>query len=163
MQTAYIGIGSNIGDAHKNCLDAVDEIRRLPRSRFTGCSNWYETKPVGVEGQNWYINGVVSIETGLSGRDLVRHLLAIEKEMGRVRKERWGPRIIDLDILFLGQQRIHEDALTIPHPRLHLRKFVLIPMIDLAPDFVHPSLQMTMTQLLDRLAEDGQVVVPLKE
>jgi 2-amino-4-hydroxy-6-hydroxymethyldihydropteridine diphosphokinase len=116
-----------------------------------------------VEGQDWYVNGAVSLQTTLPPEDLLDRLLAIEKDMGRIRKERWGPRIIDLDILLYGREIVDTDTLKIPHPLLHQRRFVLVPMVDLAPGLMHPLLRLSMAELLRQCPEEGQQVVPLKE
>ena len=163
METAYIGIGSNLGDKKHNCLKAVDRIGEILGSEVIACSDWYLTKPVGVEGQDWYMNGALCLSTNLSAQNLLSKLQAIEADMGRVREERWGSRIIDLDILLYGREIISEETLTVPHPLMHLRKFVLVPMVQLAQDLIHPSLPVTMGELLEKLPEDGQVVVPIEE
>jgi 2-amino-4-hydroxy-6-hydroxymethyldihydropteridine diphosphokinase len=93
--TAYIGIGSNLEDKRHNCLTAVEMVGQIPGSQLTGRSDWYLTKPVGVKGQDWYVNGVVSISTKIPALDLLQRLLAIESDMGRVRRKRWESRIID--------------------------------------------------------------------
>jgi 2-amino-4-hydroxy-6-hydroxymethyldihydropteridine diphosphokinase len=163
MTTVYIGIGSNLGEKHENCLKAIEMIEEIPGCETVKQSDLYLTKPVGVEDQDWYVNGVITLQTNISPQDLLHHLMSIEEKMGRVRRERWESRIIDLDILFFGQEIIHEENLTVPHPRLHLRRFVLIPMTQIAPDFIHPSLGLTMAQLSGKCPEDGQVVIPAKE
>jgi 2-amino-4-hydroxy-6-hydroxymethyldihydropteridine diphosphokinase len=163
MKTAYIGIGSNLGDKKHNCLEAVDRIGQILGSEVIACSDWYLTKPVGVERQDWYMNGVLCLSTNLSAQNLLSKLQAIEADMGRVRKERWGSRIIDLDILLYGREIINEETLTVPHPLMHLRRFVLVPMVQLAQGLIHPSLPVTMAELLEKLPEDGQVVVPIEE
>lgn len=158
MKTAYIGIGSNIGDPLKNCYEATKKIGQIQHSRLISCSPLYKTEPVGVKGQDWYINGAVSMATGLLARELINKLLAIEADMGRVRNERWEPRIIDLDILLFGGDIINEKDLVIPHPLMHERRFVISPMVDLAPDLIHPVLGKTMTELLLAISDDNQVL-----
>jgi 2-amino-4-hydroxy-6-hydroxymethyldihydropteridine diphosphokinase len=116
-----------------------------------------------VEDQDWFINGVASLTTEISPQVLLRKVLDIEGDMGRVRRERWGPRIIDLDILLFGQEIIHEENLKVPHPFMHLRRFVLEPLVQLVPDLIHPSLGMSIKALLRRLPEDDQVVTLMKE
>ena len=162
MPSVFIGIGSNLGDRQKNCLRAVERMDRMADFRITGYSDWYLTKPVGVEGQEWYVNGVVSLTTDISPQDSLERLLKIEADMGRIRKERWGPRSIDLDILMFGQEIIQESNLKIPHPRMHLRRFVLEPMTQLAPNLVHPELGLSMKVLLENLPDENQVVTRLK-
>lgn len=159
MVTAYIGIGSNLGDKNLNCLAAIEMIEEIPGCQLTGRSDLYLTKPVGVQGQDWYMNGVVSISTKLRPQDLLRRLMAIEAEMGRVRRGRWESRIIDLDILLYGHEIINEENLTIPHPLMHLRRFVLVPLVQLAPDLIHPCLGVTMAELLQKISKNGQDVI----
>jgi 2-amino-4-hydroxy-6-hydroxymethyldihydropteridine diphosphokinase len=163
MKTAYIGIGSNIGDPQRNCHEAIGRIGAVDGCRVISVSSFYLTEPVGDRAQEWYVNGVVSISTAMSVRDLLNSLLKIEANMGRVRTVKWGPRIIDLDILLYGQDIIDETALKIPHPMMHLRKFVMAPMADLAPEVVHPVLGKTMTELLMGITESIQVIKRLEE
>lgn len=162
METAYIGIGSNLGDPLRRCLEAVDRIGKVPNCSVLDRSGWYRTEPVRVKGQNWYVNGVISLSTGLSARELMSNLLAIEADMGRVRKKRWEPRVIDLDILLFGREIIREPGLTIPHPLMHTRRFVMAPMVDLAPDLIHPSLGKSMIRLLHEIPADEQIIRPVE-
>jgi 2-amino-4-hydroxy-6-hydroxymethyldihydropteridine diphosphokinase len=163
MTSVYIGIGSNLGDRRGNCIEAVERMGKMHDCRMIGCSDWYLTKPVGVEDQDWFVNGVASLTTEISPQDLLCRVLEMEADMGRVRRERWDPRIIDLDILLFGQEIIHEENLRVPHPLMHLRRFVLEPLVELAPDLIHPSLGVSMMELLGRLPDDGQVVTLMKE
>jgi 2-amino-4-hydroxy-6-hydroxymethyldihydropteridine diphosphokinase len=160
MVTAYIGIGSNLGDKRNNCFEALGMLGQIPDCELITHSDLYLTKPVGVEDQDWYVNSVASISTSISAQKLLKDLLGIETRMGRIRhnKERWASRIIDLDILVFGKEIIHEKNLIVPHPLMHVRRFVLEPIVDLAPDLIHPSLGLSMAELLQRLPEDGQVV-----
>jgi 2-amino-4-hydroxy-6-hydroxymethyldihydropteridine diphosphokinase len=158
MKTAYIGIGSNIGDPQRNCHEAIEKIAAIDGFRVISVSSFYLTEPVGVKTQEWYINGVVSISTAMPVHDLLNSLLQIEANMGRVRNVKWGPRIIDLDILLFGQDIIDEKDLKIPHPMMHLRKFVMAPIAELAPEIVHPVLGKTMTELLMDITESSQVI-----
>jgi 2-amino-4-hydroxy-6-hydroxymethyldihydropteridine diphosphokinase len=162
MKSVYIGIGSNLGDRKRNCLEAVERIGKMPGCRVTACSDWYLTKPVGVEDQDWFVNGVASLTIEISPQDLLGNVLDIETDMGRVRREKWGPRIIDLDILIFGQEIIHEERLKVPHPLMHLRRFVLEPMVQLVPDLIHPSLGVSMKELLRKLTDENQVVTSMK-
>ena len=158
MNTAYIGIGSNLGERHQNCLTALDMLQKTPGCNLTGHSDWYWTEPVGVKDQERYVNGVASISTELSPHDLLKMLLTIEQDMGRIRRKRWESRIIDLDLLLFGLEVINEKHLTVPHPLMHERRFVLVPLVELDPNLTHPSLGLTMSELLARLPEEGQEV-----
>ena len=159
---AYIGIGSNQGDPVENCRRAVEGIVSDGRNRLVRCSSLYRTEPMGPKDQDWFVNGVVLLETSLGPGQLLEFLLSLEKEMGRVRRERWGPRVIDLDILFYGEEVIEEKGLQIPHPRLHERRFVLIPLTEISPDLKHPRLGKTVSQILSEL-EGEEKVLPLQE
>jgi len=161
MKTAYIGVGSNLGDKLDNCRKAIELVDNIEGCTVMKQSGFYRTEPVGVTSQDWYVNGVICVETGLSAQNLLRSLLSIETGMGRVRKQRWESRIIDLDILLYGHHVIDEKNLIIPHPRMHIRRFVIMPMVQLDPDLVHPVLGRTMSELLDDLAEEGQGIVPV--
>jgi len=155
----YIGIGSNLGDKKENCLRALDMLRRLKGTRVLEVSPFYRTEPVGVEDdQDWYLNAVAMLNTTLTARQLMAELLGIEKVLGRQRIKRWDSRTIDLDILFYGDRIVKESDLEIPHPRVHLRRFVLVPLMDLAPDLVHPVFHETIRELLAKCPEDGQEV-----
>ena len=162
MSSAYIGIGSNLGDKRENGLRALEHLGRIPNCRLAGRSRWFVSRPVGASGREWFLNGVACLETEMGGRELLNHLLAAEAAMGRVRTEKWGPRVIDLDLLLLGQEIIESGDLKVPHPLMHQRRFVLVPMTELAPLTVHPVLGRTMVDLLESLAEEGQEVIPLE-
>jgi 2-amino-4-hydroxy-6-hydroxymethyldihydropteridine diphosphokinase len=159
--TAYIGIGSNVGDPLSNCLKAIDLINHMDGCRVADRSDFFRTEPVGSISQGWYVNGVVRIETTLAPRELLRSLLAIESHMGRVRRQKWEPRIIDLDILLYGNEVLEENDLRIPHPLMHQRRFVLMPIVELNPGLVHPVIGRSMAELMDDLDVEGQAVVPL--
>ncbi len=161
MKTAYIGVGSNLGDKINNCLEAVVRIDEISGCRVTAQSDFYRTQPVGVKGQDWYVNGVIVLSADIPARDLLKGLLAIEVDMGRERKRKWDSRIIDLDILLFGEEVISEKGLQVPHPLMHLRRFVLAPMVSLAPDLVHPVLKKSMAELLVDFPEKDQSVVPM--
>jgi 2-amino-4-hydroxy-6-hydroxymethyldihydropteridine diphosphokinase len=163
MRTAYIGIGSNLGDKLNNCLKAIDLIERIPGCRVEAQSDFFRTEPVGVEDQNWYVNCVISLQPDISVQQLLKNLLAIEAGLGRERKQKWNPRTIDLDIILFGQDLINEKNLTVPHPLMHERRFVLVPMVQLAPDLIHPVFEKSMIELLDALPEERQAVIPLME
>jgi len=149
METVYIGIGSNLGDPYENCLKAVEAIKENPFCEIEALSPFYRTEPVGIEGGNWFVNAVLSVNTSLSPAELIDLLLNIEKEMGRKRSVgRWESRIIDLDVLLIGSKIINDKTLTVPHPRMHKRRFVMAPMADIAPELVHPLQGKSMTDIL---------------
>lgn len=158
----YIAIGSNIGDSLTNCRQAIQAIGAEKGNKIVACSSFYLTEPVGRKDQNWFINAVIAVETTFSPYQLIDFLMRVEKNMGRERKERWGPRIIDLDILFYENLICQENNLQIPHPEIAKRRFVLLPLKAIAPHLVHPILGKTVSELLDELPP-GQRVIPLLE
>jgi 2-amino-4-hydroxy-6-hydroxymethyldihydropteridine diphosphokinase len=135
MTRAYVGLGANLGEREETIRAAVAELPDV-----VAVSPLRETDPVGVTDQPRFLNGVAALETELAPRELLDVLLAVERRLGRERRERWGPRTIDLDLLLYGDEVIDEDGLKIPHPRLHERRFVLEPLADLAPQLVVPGL-----------------------
>lgn len=159
-EIAYIGFGSNVGDRVDFCDRAVTLLTLLPHSRVTGISLLYETEPVhdGTDlGDGWFLNGVVQLETDVTPKGLLAVLREIERSLGRDQDHRSGPRTIDLDLLFYGDRAITDPDLVVPHPRLHQRRFVLIPMSELDSLFVHPTLQRTITQLLEENTDTSEV------
>ncbi len=118
---------------------------------MTACSAIFKTEPEGVTGQDWYANCVAQVTATQHPSQLIKGLLSIESDMGRIRKKKWEARIIDLDILLFGQEIIESNNLIIPHPLLHKRRFVLEPLAQLAPDLVHPVFRLTISQLLNKL------------
>ncbi|MEJ5347870.1 MAG: 2-amino-4-hydroxy-6-hydroxymethyldihydropteridine diphosphokinase [Desulfosoma sp.] len=157
-----IGFGANVGnptqDAEGNCREAVGILRQLKGFRLLATSALYRTEPIGYTNQPWFINGVVLGETVLSPRDLLRALLDVEKTFGRVRTTRWGPRPLDLDIIFYGNLVMDSKDLVIPHPRAHERRFVLEPAYEVCPDYVHPVLGVSVRELLHRPEVQAQDV-----
>ncbi|TKB60048.1 MAG: 2-amino-4-hydroxy-6-hydroxymethyldihydropteridine diphosphokinase [Nitrospira sp.] len=159
-ETVFIGFGSNVGDRVDFCDRAVTLLSLLPHSRLQGVSLLYETEPVRDRidpGEAWFLNGVVQLETNITPRSLLSTLQEIERALDRDEDNRSGPRTIDLDILFYGEHVIKEPGLTIPHPRLHQRRFVLMPMNELDPLWVHPTLNQSMAQLLTDAKDHSQV------
>lgn len=146
---AFIGIGSNLGDRRVNCREARARIAALPNTRVVKESSLYESEPHG-DAKTWFANSVVEIETELSPAELLKRLLAIETDMGRkrVKGKRWGSRIVDLDILFYDMEIIAKRNLKVPHPRLASRRFVLVPLSELAPQLIHPALNVSISELL---------------
>jgi 2-amino-4-hydroxy-6-hydroxymethyldihydropteridine diphosphokinase len=153
----YIGIGSNLGDSLQNCRQAIAHIAADPRNQLLRYSPFYWTEPVGEKNQNWFVNAVAAVETSMPPRDCLDFLLSIEQGMGRERREPWGPRVIDLDLLFYGDGIFDEEGMKIPHPRIQERRFVLAPLHDIAPDWVHPRLHKTVSQMLAELKGEEKV------
>lgn len=135
LNRALIALGSNIGDKVATLRNAVEAIDRLPGTEVTAKSAIYRTPPWGKTDQDWFANAVVAVDTALTPDEALDACLAIEAAMGRLRRERWGPRVIDLDLLTHGDSIIRSERLTLPHPRIAERAFVLIPLSDVAPDF----------------------------
>lgn len=149
----YIGIGSNLGNTLQNCKYAIVILSRTDGVNQIRASSFYKTEPVGIEKQNYFINAVVEITTTLSARDLLTALRKIERDMGRKREIKGGPRIIDLDLLFYGQDVIQETDLVVPHPEIHKRRFVLEPLYEIASYFIHPVFGISIRGLRDRLTD----------
>ncbi|MCX5823078.1 MAG: 2-amino-4-hydroxy-6-hydroxymethyldihydropteridine diphosphokinase [Deltaproteobacteria bacterium] len=154
---AFIGIGANLGDPAAQCRDAVRRVGTTPGVRLLRCSSLYRTAPVGPMEQGWFINAVAEVRTDLSPAKLFDALKASERQMGRTEGPRWGPRVIDLDILLYGQEVVDRDGLKIPHPEMHRRRFVLEPLCELASYAIHPAFGVSARGLLDRLTDSGLV------
>lgn len=150
MNRAYISFGSNIGDR----LRAIEEAMSLIKSsgiEITKKSKLYETEPYGYKEQPSFLNGALEVETDLSCKELLNRLLEIELEIGRVRELKWGPRIIDLDIVFFNDEIYEEENLRVPHPDMHNRSFVLKPLNDICPDYIHPVYKKSVKELLNNM------------
>ena len=158
----YIGIGSNLGNALKNCQHALESLSRAKGIKLTRVSSFYKTEPIGIENQNMFINAVVEAKTVLSARNLFQNLQNIEKDMGRKREAKGGPRIIDLDLLFYGQEIIREVDLIVPHQEIQKRRFVLEPLCEIASYFIHPAFGVSIRGLKDLLS-DNKMVEMIKE
>jgi len=145
----FIGIGSNLGDRKANCREARQRLEQLPNTRVVKESSLYESEPHG-NAKTWFANSVVEVETEFSASDLLKKLKLIETAMGRkrVKGKRWGSRIIDLDILLFDMETIEKRNLKVPHPELPNRRFVLVPLSELAPQLIHPGLHLSISNLL---------------
>ena len=149
---AYIGLGANLGNPQQQLaaalarLDAVEEVEVLKISAF------YRNPPLGPPDQPWYVNAVAQVRTRLEPEELMRVLQQLEQDLGRVRGERWGPRIIDLDLLLYDGLVMNGPGLVLPHPEMHRRAFVLVPLAEIAPEAWHPVLEKTAGELLGQLA-----------
>ena len=152
----FLGLGSNVGDREEALEEAVRGLAGRGVATIRASSIWH-TEPVGGPPQEWFLNSVVEGRTRLRPRELLEACLDTERAMGRERRERYGPRRIDVDILFYGSERVEEPGLVVPHPRLAERRFVLEPLHEVAPDFVHPVLGATVSELRRRCADTSQV------
>lgn len=160
----YVGIGSNLGDPIIQCQKGIDDICTLPNVKVTIISSLYKTSPVDFSHPtDWFINGVIELSTQYTPEELLKILLAIEVNFGRVRNPgtKNEPRPLDLDILFFGQQILNTPLLTIPHPRLHERRFVLEPLKEIAPNVIHPLFKKIVCGLYEDL-KDSHLVQKLE-
>lgn len=155
-KSVYISLGSNMGSKRENLAQAVELISNIPGVKLKNRSSLYETEPWGKTDQDKFLNQVIEIETSLPPRELLKELQDIEINMGRQRKEKWGPRIIDLDILLYGNEVLDDPQLTIPHPRMRERLFVLVPLAEIGADLRFPDNGATVREVLSSvLAREG--------
>ena len=137
-------------------------MRDIQGCTVSAVSKWYLTQPVGVTGQEWYVNGAAAVRTTGTAEELLKRLLGVERFMGRVRSIKWEPRLIDLDLLLFGNEMIDQEDLKVPHPLMHQRRFVLVPLSEIAPDVIHPRLGVSIRELLNSLPEEDSAVRPLR-
>ncbi|MFH1336492.1 MAG: 2-amino-4-hydroxy-6-hydroxymethyldihydropteridine diphosphokinase [Candidatus Zixiibacteriota bacterium] len=157
MAEVYLSLGSNLGDRIRYLKRAIEKIGEPDSVVIRKISPVYETDPVGNPDQSRFLNLVVSIETNLKPLRLLDYLLDIEKKLGRERNEKWGPRTIDLDILLYDELITISDRLTLPHPRMHQRRFVLVPLAQINPNLFHPSLKKSVEELLRSCPDQSEV------
>jgi 2-amino-4-hydroxy-6-hydroxymethyldihydropteridine diphosphokinase len=156
MKIVYLSLGSNLGDRAQNIARAIEALA-AHGIRVTRQSALYETEPVDIRSQSWFINCVVEAETDLMPRQLMHALLEIERSLGRRRRVAKGPRLIDMDILLFGATIVRMRELEIPHPRMTERRFVLVPLAEIAPGLKHPVLKQTIADLLAATSDRSQV------
>src|SRR4030067_2823545 len=155
--TAYIGVGSNVGDKLHHCEKAISEILKTDRHKLLDKFSIFKTHPMGYTCQDWFVNGVIKIEPDLEAPEPPHTLKTIESQVGRTESFRWGPRTIDLDILFFDDIEIHSEELQIPHPLVQDRQFVLIPMAEIDRNLIHPVFKKNVRELLDNFKENQGV------
>ena len=154
--TAYVGIGSNLGDRAANIRSAMMMLDKSEGVRVTRVSTLFENAAVGgPTGAGDFLNAAAEVNTSLDARELLHRLFEVERSLGRERREKWAPRTIDLDLLLYGDSVIDEPGLTVPHPLVHARLFVLKPLAEIAPHTVHPIHKKTIAELLENVARDG--------
>lgn len=161
MHLATVGLGSNVGDREQTIREAIEWLAARRENLLMACSSLYETEPFGKTDQEWFLNCVVQVKTLQELHGFFRALQQGEALFGRIREERWGPRTLDLDLLFFDDAVHSDPALTVPHPGVPHRRFVLEPLCEIAPDLVHPSLGETVRALLNGLADSSSRVIRL--
>jgi 2-amino-4-hydroxy-6-hydroxymethyldihydropteridine diphosphokinase len=163
LHIAYISVGSNMGDRLQNCRKGIAALTKADNSRILAQSRIYKTEPVDYEDQNWFVNMVVKLETALDPFKLLDHIKHIQRAAGRLKDSiRFGPRILDLDIILYDDRIIESERLVVPHPRMHKRRFVLKPICDIDPAVIHPVLKKEMQILLEELGAEEQKVFEYK-
>ncbi|MCM3729287.1 2-amino-4-hydroxy-6-hydroxymethyldihydropteridine diphosphokinase [Neobacillus cucumis] len=151
--TAFIALGSNIGNRYDNIVNAINRLKSCPKIQLVNLSSVYETDPVGYEDQDLFLNMVIKVRTNLSAMELLDTCLKIELELGRKREIKWGPRTLDLDILTFNQENIESEKLNIPHPRMLERAFVLVPLVEIDQDLRLTGVDKPLNILLNELPD----------
>jgi 2-amino-4-hydroxy-6-hydroxymethyldihydropteridine diphosphokinase len=155
LDSVYLSLGSNLGDSAANLRRGIELLAQL--GTVVSVSSFYETEPVEVADQPWFLNCAVRLDTALEPEPLMAAIIAIERQLGRLRNRRQGPRTLDIDILLFGTTRISQPGLSVPHPAMHRRRFVLEPLVEIAPELWHPVCERTVLELRDALPR-GQSV-----
>lgn len=156
---AYIGLGANVGEPRRQIEEALLHLAAAEEVEVLQVSSFYLNPPLGPPGQPWYVNAVAQVRTRLEPEELLRVLHRLEQELGRKRRERWGPRVIDLDLLLYDGIILPGPDLVLPHPEMHRRAFVLVPLAEIAPQAWHPALERTAAELLEELAPGDREVL----
>lgn len=154
----FIGLGSNLGERIQFLQKGIAALEAIPMTHIVAASSVYETEPVGLKEQPPFLNAVVEIQISLGPVELVKTLKAIEEQIGRTESVRWGPREVDLDLLCYGEKVLHEGRFIIPHPEIAKRKFVLVPLAEIAADFIDPSGALTIGELLSQCVDTSGVI-----
>ncbi len=157
MARIFVGLGSNLGDRLNYLHRAFIELTNLQQTTVKKCSSVYETEPVGVKEQPQFLNMVAELDSTLLPQDLLRRLKEIERTIGRTHNEHWGPREIDLDLLYYGEEIINDENLHVPHPEIANRRFVLVPMKEIAAEFLDPLRHLSVEELLQRCSDTSAV------
>ncbi|MDY7030679.1 MAG: 2-amino-4-hydroxy-6-hydroxymethyldihydropteridine diphosphokinase [Thermodesulfobacteriota bacterium] len=155
---AYVGVGSNLGDKIKHCNDAIEEIAKCKENTVIKRSSLYRTEPWGKEDQDWFINCAIKLETSLDVLVLLELLKNIELKFKSTKKEKWSPRIIDLDILFFNDEIIDKPGILVPHPFIQERRFVLVPLCEICSELIHPVFNKSVKDLLKKTSDDKEVI-----
>ena len=160
--SAIISVGSNLGDKQANCQQGIDLLLASGNASLVKASRFYRTSPVDFLDQDWFVNAAVNVETPLEPIELLATLQTIQQQAGRTKGGiRFGPRVLDMDIIFYDQLVLKTPTLEIPHPRMHKRRFVLQPICDIDPDIVHPLLNMPVKSLLKQLGDNEQEILKI--
>ncbi len=159
MTNVFLSLGSNMGDKKAYLEKAITSLKNLPQTTLLGVSSFYQTVAWGKTDQDDFINAVCQLETCLGPHELLKQCQAIEQRLGRERHEHWGPRTVDIDLLLYGSETIDTADLTVPHPYMTQRAFVLVPLIEIAPDLVFPNTKQTVATLLSDLVTDDVIKI----